>query len=392
MSQQSHGVVVATASRSRNWLVALLCGAVFMSMTVAVMMGPLLVELADAFGTSVVVAGQLAAAIGISWGITAPLVGPVSDIYGRRKVALTGVTLMAAGTLSSLLVWDYWGLLACRLLIGVGAAMIPPNSMATIADHFAPSERGRPISIIIAASCLGYVIGLPAVAALSQVGGWRLPYLAVGIFISVLLAWHWLAFPAHVKATQASGFVAHFKAVGRIPTLWFLLVANILYRTASFATFTYLAVFLIKVHSLKQGQTALPLAFVGLGTMTGSILGGYLAASPQRLTWAACGLIAGGVGLSLAFGLDLLPWGAIALSCIGMVVLTIFEPISWVVTAELAGESRATANGLLATSNQIGVIGGASAAGIVLSCRRLSMDRAILHRICSRFGDHCGGN
>jgi predicted MFS family arabinose efflux permease len=332
-----------------------------------VMMGPLLVELADAFGTSVVVAGQLAAAIGISWGITAPLVGPVSDIYGRRRVALTGVTLKAAGTLGSLLVWDYWGLLVCRLLTGIGAAMIPPNSMATIADHFAPSERGRPISIIIAVSCLGYVIGLPAVAALGQVGGWRPPYLVVGVLISVLLAWHWLSFPTHTKPTQASGFAAHFKAVGRVSTFWFLLVANVLYRTASFATFTYLTVFLIKVHDMNQGQTALPLAFVGLGTMTGSLLGGYLAPSPQRLAWAACGLIAGGIGLGLAFGMDLLPWWAIALSCIGMVALTIFEPISWVVTAELAGESRATANGLLATSNQIGVIGGASAAGLVLA-------------------------
>src|SRR6266513_1526889 len=95
---------------SRNWLVALLSAAVFSSMMMAVMMGPLLVALADACGTSVDGAGQLAAAIGITWGITAPLVGPISDIYGRRRVALTGVLLMAAGTLGSILVWDYWGL------------------------------------------------------------------------------------------------------------------------------------------------------------------------------------------------------------------------------------------------------------------------------------------
>ena len=130
------------ADGSRIRLVALLSAAVFSSMTVAVMTGPLLVALASAFDTSVASAGQLAAAIGISWGITAPLVGPVSDIYGRRRVALIGVLLMAAGTLGSILVWDYWGLLACRLVTGVGAAMIPPNSMATIADHFAPAERG----------------------------------------------------------------------------------------------------------------------------------------------------------------------------------------------------------------------------------------------------------
>ena len=48
-------------------------------------------------------------------------------------------------------------------------------------------------------------------------------------------------------------------------------------------------------------------------------------------------------------------------------LLTVFEPVSWVLTAELSGESRATANGLLATSNQLGVIGGGSVAGLVLA-------------------------
>jgi predicted MFS family arabinose efflux permease len=51
--------------------------------------------------------------------------------------------------------------------------------------------------------------------------------------------------------------------------------------------------------------------------------------------------------------------------CAGALLLTIFEPVTWVLTAELAGESRATANGLLATSNQLGFIGGASVGGLV---------------------------
>src|SRR5439155_289677 len=121
--------------------------------------------------TSVVGAGQLAAAIGITWGITAPLVGPISDIYGRRKVALTGVTLIAAGTLGSLLAWDYWALLGCRLLIGIGAAMIPPNSMASIGifTYFVaflvtgyglrPGATALPLALVGVGAMLGSLIG-----------------------------------------------------------------------------------------------------------------------------------------------------------------------------------------------------------------------------------------
>src|SRR5690348_10426701 len=100
---------MATGLEARTQLVSLLAAACFSAMIVAVMMGPLLVELAGRFGNSVGGAGQLAAAIAITWAITAPLVGPVSDIYGRRRVALSGVSLMAEGTLGSLLMEDYWG-------------------------------------------------------------------------------------------------------------------------------------------------------------------------------------------------------------------------------------------------------------------------------------------
>jgi predicted MFS family arabinose efflux permease len=95
-------------------LLVLLLAAGFLVRTVWLMLGPLLVELAAECQTSVAVTGQLAAAIGLPWGITAPLVGPVSDTYGRRRVGLTGLLLMAIGTLGSVFAWSYGALLACR--------------------------------------------------------------------------------------------------------------------------------------------------------------------------------------------------------------------------------------------------------------------------------------
>jgi len=61
------------------------------------MLGPLLVALAAAFHTSVAAAGQLAAAINLSWALTALFAGPISDTYGRRRVGLMGLLIMADG-------------------------------------------------------------------------------------------------------------------------------------------------------------------------------------------------------------------------------------------------------------------------------------------------------
>jgi predicted MFS family arabinose efflux permease len=101
--------------------------------------------------------------------------------------------------------------------------------------------------------------------------------------------------------------------------------------------------------------------------MLGSLLGGYVAGRAQRLTWVVLALLLGGGFVSVAFTVSPSPWIAILLCGVSALLLTIFEPVTWALTAELAGESRATANGLLATSNQLGIIGGASAGGLVLA-------------------------
>src|SRR5215471_7866844 len=88
--------------------------AIFLTMTVALMLGPILVALANEFHTSLAVTGQLAAATAMTWGLTAFLAGPVSDTYGRRLMLLLGLMLMTLGTLSAALAPNYGVLLAAR--------------------------------------------------------------------------------------------------------------------------------------------------------------------------------------------------------------------------------------------------------------------------------------
>jgi len=67
------------------------------------------------------------------------------------------------------------------------------------------------------------------------------------------------------------------------------------------------------------------------------------------------------------------PWPTVLLAVVGAALLTVFEPVTWALIAELAGESRATANGMLATSNQLGATTGASVGGLVLACGGFSL-------------------
>ena len=133
-----------TERRTPLFLVlSLLVATLFLVSTVIVMLGPLLVELSEDFGISVALAGQLSTATAISWAITAPLVGPVSDTYGRRPVLLLGLTLVTIGVLGSVLAWNFGSLLAFRVITGVGGAMVPPSILATAADLMSPEHRGK---------------------------------------------------------------------------------------------------------------------------------------------------------------------------------------------------------------------------------------------------------
>ncbi len=133
-----------TERRTPLFLVlSLLVATLFLVSTVIVMLGPLLVELSEDFSISVALAGQLSTATAISWAITAPLVGPVSDTYGRRPVLLLGLTLVTIGVLGSVLAWNFGSLLAFRVITGVGGAMVPPSILATAADLMSPEHRGK---------------------------------------------------------------------------------------------------------------------------------------------------------------------------------------------------------------------------------------------------------
>ena len=77
---------------------------VFLAMLAVLLLGPLLVELAKEFNTSVAAAGQPGGATAIAWGIAPPLARPVSDAYGRGR--LTRLMLLASGMLGAALAWN----------------------------------------------------------------------------------------------------------------------------------------------------------------------------------------------------------------------------------------------------------------------------------------------
>jgi len=349
-------------------VLGVLAAAIFLAMTVGLMLGPLLVALATAFHTSVAVTGQLTAATALPWGLTALLAGPVSDTYGRRRLLLTGLLLLMLGTLGAAGAWTYGVLVACRCLTGVGAALIAPNCLATVADLFPPAQRGQAMGWLVSASGVATALGLPLVALLAERGGWRLPFVVLGGLVAIVggLVWVWVP-----TSTRPPGAVVslgtHMWTVGGTAAVWWVLAANGLQVMAFMGMSSYLAPYLMRTYHLSAGDTALPLLVAGLGVIAGGWLGGRVAGQAYRVDAVAGAFVGGGLGAVLVFTTAFSPWATVGVAFSVASLLLLSWPVTAALLTEHAGPSCATATSLLTVSNQVGAVGGATLGGGLLA-------------------------
>ena len=353
--------------KQARFLAAVAVG-LFATQSSGFMLAPLLVAVATEFDTSVAVAGQLATVTFAAWALSVVSVGPLSDSIGRRPVALTGLSLLSIGVLASALAPNLGTLMALRAVTGLGAGMIPPNSMAAVADSVPPARRAQTVGGLMAFATLSSVIGVPLVAVLAESGGWRLPFLATGSLLAACTVLNWFWFPkSEGTGLRSFSFFSRYRTLLAIPIFRAALAVNFAQRMAFFGLFSYLAAYLIDVYGLSVGAVALPLAFVGIGTVIGSYIGGPVANRKDRMPLIAASSVAGGVAALLLFSIDMPLWAVVAIATGSVALLSVGWPVVITLSTEISGQSRATGIGLLGVSNQSGGVGGAALGGVLLA-------------------------
>ncbi|MCH7736994.1 MAG: MFS transporter [Chloroflexi bacterium] len=342
--------------------------AMFLVQNVSLMLAPLLVELAAEFDVSVAAAGQLAAATFGAWAVSVISVGPISDSFGRRPVAVAGLTLLSISVLASAFAPTFGVLLGLRVMTGLSGGLIPPNSMAAVADVVAPAKRARAFGLLMAFAALSGVIGVPMVAVVASAGGWRVPFLVIGSLLLICAVLHWFWYPKSQRPEAGSfSFISRYKQMAGIGLFRTALAANFLQRVAFYGTFSYLAAFLISEHGFSVGATAAPLSIVGVGVVVGSFMAGSVVASKRRAQVVAGCAIAGGLASLVLFSFDITAWGAVGVALIGITFISVGWPTFLAISTEISGSSQATAVGMLGASNQLGGVGGAALGGAVLA-------------------------
>jgi DHA1 family tetracycline resistance protein-like MFS transporter len=289
---------------------------------------PLMPLYATAFGANAFMVGALGAAYPIFQFIGAPVLGRLSDRFGRRPVLIVS----QIGTFIGFIILGFantlWILFLARVIDGISGANIS-TAQAAISDSTTEKTRTQGLGLLGAAFGLGFVIG-PVIAFVSLAASgndYRVPaFVAAGFsLISILLTWFWFqeTLPAVKRGNSTQkpsfSFSTMLKAL-RNPAVGLLLVLMFA-QQISFGGFEQLLA-LFTLARLGLNASGNSVIFVFVGVIVVAVQGGFIGpwsrkVGDRRLIY---------LGLAtLAIGLTL-------------VALTPRQPVPWYSKAELVSE------------------------------------------------------
>ena len=107
--------------------------------------------------------------------------GKLSDILGRRRIYILGLTVFSAGAVMAYFGQELHLLLVAKAIQGIGAAMIQANGLALMAEAFPDRQRASAIGLYMAAIGTGAVMGPVIGGFMIDAWGWRSMYLGVAV-------------------------------------------------------------------------------------------------------------------------------------------------------------------------------------------------------------------
>jgi multidrug resistance protein len=351
------------AGRSPLLLMAL---TVFIDITGFGLILPLLPFWAERLGAGPVGVTLILTAYALAQFLFTPLLGSLSDRFGRRPIILLSLLVEAVAFAGTALAGTLPLLLVARFVGGLGASNIG-SAQAVVADVTPPEGRARGMGLIGASIGLGFVVG-PALGGVLSPLGATLPFwVAMGVALAnAVLVLAFLPETRQQRAAQDTparqGAQALFAGWGRTlrqPAVARLVTISLLFTLAFTAMEAVFPLFSQHVYGWTAEQNGYIFTYVGvvIVIMQGGLIGRLVTYfGEQRL------LI---VGLALlAVGLALLPFSttlAVLLVALGIlsagegaVTPTSSALLSFASPADAQGETLGLAQGVAGLGRIVG--------------------------------------
>ncbi|KQR94845.1 MFS transporter [Chryseobacterium sp. Leaf180] len=213
--------------------------------------------------------GWLGFAYAVTQFVFSPIVGNLSDKYGRRPIILISLLGFALDyillALSPTIIWLFAG----RIIAGMTGASITTAS-AYIADISTDEDRAKNFGLIGAAFGVGFIIG-PVLGGLLGHYGSRVPFYAAAVLCGINLLYGYFILPESLDKDKRREFswknanpVGSFKFLAKHPEISGLIVSLILIYIAGHAVQSNWSFFTMYVFDWDKRMVGISLGIVGL--------------------------------------------------------------------------------------------------------------------------------
>lgn len=301
----------------------------------------------------------LVTAYALAYMLTAPVFGALSDYWGRKRLLVAGVLVLAAGTALTGFGDGLFTLMLYRAITGMGAGMIQPAIFAMIGDSVDYENRARAMGIVTGAMVASTLFGVPAGAFLAQTGSWQTTFWIVGALALLLLI------PLQYLPTEAmkpsGGLRLALRSTGHLfrdtfssSVVGYALLATFLWYGGLQGLFANIGLFYNQSFGLTTAEIGQVIMLAGLGSFIGSVWGGRLA---DRIGKKVAITYAGGITVTAAASLPLLTQHVELTIGVHMVWATAFSAGQTALTA-LISELRPTVRGTVMSLNSAAMFAG----------------------------------
>jgi MFS transporter, DHA1 family, multidrug resistance protein len=203
--------------------------------------------------------------------------GPSSDRFGRRPIILLGLLLYGAGALLAATAAHIDIVILGRALQGFGAAASVVVARAILRDTHAGDELARTMALAMAMISAGPILAPLAGTGLIALGGWRMPFVAMGLFGAGMAATAlWRLTETNVapnpKALAPSSLFAASKRVLRHPQSRIFLILSSALSCMIISFIAHSPRMLKETFGIEGVTFALVFAGMGFGIIFGQVI------------------------------------------------------------------------------------------------------------------------
>jgi len=345
---------------------------------------PFLPGMARGLGVSLGAAGRLVTLrmVGV---MIAPILGPLADRHGRRRIMMVALLTFA---LASLMLAGMGTLAAAAvafLLYGVAKALYDPAVYAYLGDTVPYQERGRTIGIAELSWSVAWLLGVPASGFLIERLGWRAPWAVLGI-LGLLGAW---LTSGHLPPTRRTGerdrgtlsvavLVGDWRKLLLCRPVVLLLLVSLLLTLANEIPFIVYGAWLETTFGLSLSTLGVASIVVGMAEATAELGASVITdrlGKRRSMLMGLTGLAVSSIVLPWLSGLGLVA----ALVGIALMLLTFeFTLVSLLPLAtELVPDARASLLSLVMTSFSLARILGAIVGGLLWRWESIALHAAV---------------